>query len=141
MHTSINHDRASHSENGRPEVEDELNAKDERLAVALAQGLSVRQAAKAAGISERTAHRRRKDLKLQRRVKALRHAQFQRVVGQISMAAQEAVPALCELLKSENESTRLQAVRIALQSIRLRDCIEGKGQTSRLTRVVSGFRS
>ena len=141
MYTKSNHDKASRSEYGRPQVEDELSAKDELLALALAQGLSVRQAAKAAGVSERTAHRRRKDVKLQRRVKGLRHAEFQRVAGQISMAAQEAVPALCELLKSEKESTRLQAVRIALQSIRLRDSIEGKGQKSRLTRVVSGFSS
>jgi hypothetical protein len=71
---------------------------DESLALGLARGLRIVDAATAASVSERTARRRMDDPAFRRRVIDLRAGMVERTVGSLAEAATEAVTTLRELL-------------------------------------------
>ena len=60
---------------------------DETLAVALAAGQTVRDAARTAGVAERTAHRRWADPEFRRRVDELRGQMVDRAIGRLAQLA------------------------------------------------------
>jgi hypothetical protein len=88
---------------------------DHRLLLALACGATVEQAARQAGVSESTAHRRMAEANFRRRLQKLRGDMVQRTAGTLTAAASEAVRALLDLLKpSAPHAARLGAARSVL---------------------------
>jgi hypothetical protein len=98
---------------------------DAPLIVALAAGATIRDAAKQAGVSEKTAHRRAASPDFQKRVSEARTQMVQRAVGMLSEASTEAVTTLRGLLDAESESVRLGACRAIVElGTRLRESEE-----------------
>ncbi len=107
--------------------------RDDALVLALARGLTVRQAAGEAGFGERTAHRRLDDPEFRRRVLAVRGELMERAGGLLSDAAIKAVEVLRKLLESDADTTRLAAARTILQqSVALRTAVELEHRITRL---------
>jgi hypothetical protein len=89
---------------------------DELLATAIAAGLTFGEAAKRAGVSERTARRRMKDDEFRGQVSEARSAMVSQGVGRVSSLLVDAAETLGELMRSaESESVRLGAARGLLQ--------------------------
>ena len=96
---------------------------DDQLAVALASGSSVRQAASQAYVSERTAFRRMNDVSFRKRVDEIRRVALEEAISKLSAASSSAVDTMLDLLTSEvPPSTRLAAARAVLEfGTRLRE--------------------
>jgi hypothetical protein len=106
---------------------------DEALALALAAGQCLRDAAHASGVSERTATRRWSDSAFRRRVNELRGEMVRRALGKMADGMTEAADTLRALLRAESESTRLGAARSILElGNKLRDCVEMEERLSAL---------
>ncbi|HEY1378985.1 MAG TPA: hypothetical protein VGF55_19445 [Gemmataceae bacterium] len=88
---------------------------DDALAVALAAGRTVRDAATAAGVGERTATRRTADPAFQRRVVALRGEMVKAALGRMTDGMTEAADTLRALLHATSESVRLGAARALVE--------------------------
>src|SRR5262245_32737267 len=98
---------------------------DEALALAVASGQSLRDAAGSAGVSERTAARRWADPIFRRRVIELRADMVQRSLGRMADGMTEAADVLRQLLAGESESVRLGAARSLLElGVKLRESVE-----------------
>lgn len=94
---------------------------DAALLAALATGLTFAEAARSAGVSERTARRRMEDDNFRSQLSDARAALVDRVVGRASDAAAEAVESLRLLMRSaESETARISAARTLLQFVRQR---------------------
>jgi len=89
---------------------------DDRLALAIASGASVRDAAQGAGVSERTAHRRLADPDFVRLVSLFRREMTTQALGMLTAASTEAATTVRSLLASNNETVRLGAVRTILDA-------------------------
>jgi hypothetical protein len=76
---------------------------------ALANGLSVKAAGQAAGLSERTSYRRWARPEVRREVAALRAVFLQQAVSRLASGAVRAAEVVLELLESEDEKIRLTA--------------------------------
>ena len=89
-------------------------------------GQSVKDAAKTAGIGERTAHRRMQDGEFRRRLSNLRTRILSESVGKLTAASTTAVRTLEKLMKSaESETVRLGAARAILdRSVSMRESLE-----------------
>ncbi len=112
---------------------------DEALAVALASGATLRDAAAAAGIGERTATRRWADAAFRRRVAALRGELVGGAMGKLSANMGAAADKLRELLSSESDSVQLAAARAILQlGVVLREATEIEERLGELERQVGG---
>jgi transposase len=97
---------------------DEPEAKVERLALAVAQGYSMRQAAKAADVAPTTARRWASEPSFKLRVEAIRSEVITRAVGKLARLASKAANTLGELLdKSHCGELRLKAARAILQDL------------------------
>ena len=79
------------------------------LALELARGATVRDAAAAAGVSERTAHRRRADPAFKARVRELRSAMVDAGVGRLASSMGEAAGVLHALLSDPDPHVRHKA--------------------------------
>ena len=88
---------------------------DAVLVAALAAGCTYEDAARQAGVSERTVRRRLDDPGFRKQVDAARGEMISRAVAQLSAAATEAVGTLRELLASELDFARLGAARAILE--------------------------
>ena len=98
---------------------------DSGLVAALAGGATVRDAARSAGVSERTAHRRLEDAAFARRVAEARAELIAQAVGTLADASTVAASTLRGLLKAESESVRLGAARSILElAVKLRESEE-----------------
>ena len=99
---------------------------DDALVLALACGLSAEQAAKQAGVSPATAHRRLRDAGFQARVADLRADMLARAAAMLTAAAVESVRTLADLLKpAHGPATRLTAARSILEhGVKLRSLVE-----------------
>jgi hypothetical protein len=104
---------------------------DELFLTALACGATVENAARAAGISSRTAYRRLQDSAAKQRLAQIRTDIVQRTAGTLTAAATEAVKTLMTLMQtSAPPPVRLGAARVTLEmGIRLRE------NTELLTRI------
>jgi hypothetical protein len=88
----------------------------EAVALCLASGSGVRDAAKEAGCGERTVHRwLAEDPAFRRRVDDLAAELFSQAVGKLSRLAGQAADTMGELLTAKNESVRLQAAKAVLE--------------------------
>jgi hypothetical protein len=95
------------------------------LALALAGGESLRDAARLAGVGERTATRRWAEPEFRGRVWQLRTEMMERSLGRLVDGMTEGAETLRALLKAESESVRLGAARSLLElTLRIRDHIE-----------------
>ena len=96
---------------------------DDQLAVALASGSSVRQAATEAGVSERTAFRRLNDISFRKHVREIRRVALEEAISKLSAAGSSAVDTMIDILKPEfPPSTRLATARAVLDfGCRLRE--------------------
>ena len=98
---------------------------DAALLLALAAGQTVRDAARSAGIGERTATRRVADLDFRRRVAELRAEMVGRALGRMADGMTDAADTLRALLTAEGESVRLGAARSILElGNKLRESVE-----------------
>jgi hypothetical protein len=98
---------------------------DVALITALAAGHSIKEAAKIAGVGERTAHRRLDDPAFKERVNEMRGEFLSEAVGRLSDATTEAAKTLRSLLDSKSDSVRLSAARTILEfAPKLRETVE-----------------
>ena len=99
---------------------------NEVLLMALACGATAENAARSAGISARTVHRRLKDSDFHQRLLALRLDMVQRAVGMLTASAMEAVKTLITLQEtSVSPAVRLGAARTVLEfGIKMRETAE-----------------
>jgi hypothetical protein len=89
---------------------------DEALLLALACGATVENAARKAGVSERTVRRRLADPAFKKRLDAIRGDMVQRAMGMLTAAAMEAVKTLVALQdKEQPAASRLGAARAILE--------------------------
>lgn len=99
---------------------------DNTLLMALACGATIENAARSAGISETTAHRRLLDPEFQRRLQKIRDDMVERATHMLTAAAMEAVKTLLELQKTSTPATvRLGAAKTILElGMRFRETAE-----------------
>ena len=98
---------------------------DLTLALALASGASVPDAARQAGMAVRTVYRWLARPEFRHRVARIQQSITRRAVGRISDGMSEAADALRELLKCEDHAVRLRAARALFEvGTRLRDTVE-----------------
>jgi transposase-like protein len=95
------------------------------VALALAAGASVREAARDCGVGARTVHRWLTDPAFQQRVAELRAQMLDRAVGRLAGATCQATEVLRGLLNSDDERKALSAARAILESaIKFREALE-----------------
>ncbi len=99
---------------------------DHTLLMALVCGATIENAAKTAGVSERTAHRRLKDPEFAKKLQDMRAEMVQRAAGMLTAAAMEAVKTLLALQKDNTPpAVRLGAARAVLElGMKLRESSE-----------------
>jgi hypothetical protein len=110
---------------------------EERLLNALAAGRSVREAARAAAISERTAYRRLANPGFQKRLAALRDELITSALAELVGCASEAVCTLKGLLEAADARVQLGAVRTVLEQVlKLREALSLEQRLTELERHV-----
>ena len=87
---------------------------DDTIAVVLAAGCPVAIAARAAGVSESTVHRRLRSRKFRRRVQVLRSRAVEMAVGRVADGMTDAANELRQLLRNDDPKIRLAAARSLL---------------------------
>ena len=98
---------------------------DERLILKLAIGRTIAEAAAAAGVSPRTAHRRMEDEAFRERVQTARAEMLFQAMGRLANASGRAVETLESLLDADADTVRLGAARSILEiGNRFRESIE-----------------
>lgn len=91
---------------------------DEALFYALLRGSHAENAAKVAGVSERTVYRRLADPGFRLRLESARESLRDSILSRLSDAASDAISILRELMEeSEDEKTRLQAAKALLDAL------------------------
>ena len=98
---------------------------DARLVTELAAGATVADAARAAGVSERTVYRRLGDADFKRQIGEARAEILARAVARLTSASVRAVEALEGLLDSDMDFARLGAARSILEiGMKLREQLD-----------------
>lgn len=111
---------------------------DGALIAALTGGMTIKQAAKAAKLSERTAYRRLEDPAFRSELAAARDVLISETVGRLVAATSPAVDTLEELLADERSTVRLSAARsIIVHALRIREASELAERVSRLEQELS----
>ncbi len=109
---------------------------DDALALALARGETVRDAALTAGVAERTATRRWADPDFRQRVGQLLTSMVQQALGRMANSMTAASNTLLALLQAEGESVRLGAARSILElGNKLRESVELEERLTALERL------
>jgi hypothetical protein len=112
---------------------------DEALAVALAAGKPVAEAAKTAGVSEATAYRRRCDETFAARVRELRGAMVASAAGRLADGVAEAADVLRKLLASESEGIQLRAaVALLEQTVKVVELSDLQERVADMERRLAG---
>jgi hypothetical protein len=88
---------------------------DDLLVAAIAAGASQREAARQAGVSERTAHRRWADPNFRRRVLEARSEIRCQAVGRLTSQSNKATETLAKGMDAKSESVRVSAARAVLK--------------------------
>lgn len=122
-----------------------LDVKAEALAQALAAGKTVADAAEAAGISERTAYRRRGEEDFAARVRALQDEAWGRGVARLSSYMTEAAEILMGLARgAEKEGVRRAAARdlfsLGMKSREVHELAERVAALEQITAEETGTR-
>ena len=114
-----------------------LNA-DDLLASALASGSTIRDAAKTAEVSERTAHRRMSDPAFRAQVAMIRGRTVEAAMGRLTEAMCDASDTLRRLLEAESETVRLGAARSVLElGVKLRESVDFEARIAALEGDIS----
>jgi hypothetical protein len=115
-----------------------VSAKQETVALALASGRTVAEAAAEHHCGERTIRRWLAEVDgFRQRVQELRTELFSLTVGRLSELSVKAAEALGELLDSQTEGVRLQAARSILEhGPKLREATDLAGQVEEFRRLV-----
>ena len=112
---------------------------DENLALALASGKTLRDAAAVVGIAERTATRRWADPTFRQRVAELRGEMVGHALGRMADGMGEAADVLRQLLGAESESVRLGACRAILElGVKLRESVDLEERFAAMERRAEG---
>ena len=113
---------------------------DEQLLLGLACGATVEAAARQAGVSLSTAHRRLQDPDFRRRLDDLRADMLRRTAGMLAAAAGEAVKTLLALQKDTVQAAvRLGAARAILEvGLRVREAADFERRLGELERRAEG---
>jgi hypothetical protein len=112
---------------------------DEALALAVASGQTLRDAAAAAGIGERTATRRWADPAFRRRVGELRREMIGRALGRMAEGMADAAAKLRALLTAAPPAVQLGAARALLElTVRLRESVELEARLAHLEQRIGG---
>ncbi len=90
---------------------------DDRLFTALAAGCHVENAAKLAGISERTAYRRLADPEFRCTLNAARESLRESILARLADAGHDAIGTLLELLQSDDDNVRRKAAKTLIDSL------------------------
>lgn len=113
------------------------SVKDDRLVLALAAGKDIKEAAAAAGVSQRTVHRRLEAADFRERVNDSRGKIYQRAIMRLVGASTDAVDALKKLLDAKSENVRLGAARTTLElATKLREFDELLSRVEDLERII-----
>jgi AcrR family transcriptional regulator len=113
------------------------NRRDEMLLAALASGTPVEQAARAAGVSKRTAYRRLADPRFAARLAHARDELISSALGELVEGASKAVKTLSALLDADDERVRLAAAKSHLeQLLRLRETLTLNERLAAVERTV-----
>lgn len=122
----------------------QLRPRDEALALALARGFSVAQAAALSGVSVRTAYRRLEDQAFSDRVDGLRSEIVARTCHRLSDASLESVRVLRRLLRQDSGATdavRLAAAKVLLElALKYRSTADLEGRLDNLERIAERLR-
>jgi hypothetical protein len=112
----------------------------EALALALAAGQTIHDAAAAAGVTEMTAYRRWREPEFRRRVAELRAEMIGRAVGRLVDGMSEAADVLRSLLAEDvKASVRLGAARASLElPVKLHESTELEARLAALERASKG---
>ena len=111
---------------------DRKNA-DTALVVAVAAGLTNKQAAEQAGISESTVYRRLRDPAFKQQVRETRAATVEQASARLTAASLTAIQTLLQLLDAESESVRLGSARVILElGVKFREAQELEARISQL---------
>ncbi len=106
---------------------------DDALAAELAAGKTVRDAATAAGVAERTAHRRLTDPAFKARVSEVRGGMVTTAAGRLADGMAAAADVLRALLTDADPHVRHKAsVKLIELSVRVRDQVEIEDRLARL---------
>ena len=110
----------------------------DQLVIALAGGLSVREAAQDTGVSLRTVYRHLQDEDFRSRVQSVRSTMFEQTLSTLASTGVTAAQTLRDLLQAESESVRLGAARSVLElGGRLRESVEIEERLSNLERILN----
>jgi hypothetical protein len=116
------------AENGSENDDGELS-----LILALASGKSVRDAAQASGVSQRTIYRRLDDPAFSSQVQSVRGDMIQQALGRMADGMAEAADVLRGLLKAKGESIRLSAARSLLDlGVKMRTAVDTEARLQAL---------
>lgn len=100
------------------------NKRTDLLILAMAEGLSIADAAERAGVSERTAHRRLAEPDVQARLEKLRDEMFSRATRHLSGLSLRAARKLGELIDEPDRTVALRAIKVILETgCRLREMV------------------
>ena len=112
---------------------------DHKLLMAFACGATVESAARQAGVSESTAHRRLEDPAFRQQLQAMRADLVQRTAGALTAASTESVRTLLELQKAAAPpAVRLGAARSVLEiGIKLREAADLEERLATLEKVAA----
>ncbi len=88
---------------------------DSELITALASGSTVRDAAKSAGVAERTVYRRLQDAEFRSHVQEARKVMFERALGAVASAGVSAAQKLKALLNANSENVQFGTSRALLE--------------------------
>jgi hypothetical protein len=129
---------------GGPEMAAIGRQKEAMLITALAAGKSQVEAARLAGVAERTVRRRVQDPVFCREVRECRARVLETAVGELTATVNKAVRKLGQLLDSQSENISLGAARCVLQEVvHLRESLDMEERISvledRLETQVGGF--
>jgi len=115
-----------------------LKKGDAVLIAMLASGSTITDAAKSAGVSERTARRRMGEQEFCCLVNEARAALVSEATGALAASMSDAASTLKELLKAQSDRTRLAAARsIIWLGIKAREASELEGRLLELERAIS----
>jgi hypothetical protein len=115
-------DRQSDAIGGNRQAMADWNARQQRVAVLLASGSTIRDAAAESSVGERTIHTWLDDPAFRAFVSALRDRLLNETIGRLTLAASRAASVLETLLDSEQDQIRLRAASSILDAmIRVRE--------------------
>jgi len=111
---------------------------DDALLLALASGQTIRDAARTAGIGERTATRRLADPAFRQHVEKLRGEMVCRALGRMADGMADAADKLRQLLAARSEAVQLGACRSLLElGVKLRETVQLEERLAALERLAN----